>query len=160
MTGSRAYKRNSDVKGTFLLTIGAVVLTACFLAGCSTTGDMEEDFAPLEFKGMSRRFLSTRQTYSGMTRLEVKGILGERVVTGYEMTDPKRGQFRPLTIENPYKTGIFIKDEKRYDVDYYVVGIKVPDDKISDDEVVPLVFFQDKLVGQGWQFLNTKIKVP
>jgi len=95
-----------------------------------------------------------------MTRLEVKGILGERVVTGYEMTDPKRGQFRPLTIENPYKTGIFIKDEKRYDVDYYVVGIKVPDDKISDDEVVPLVFFQDKLVGQGWQFLNTKIKVP
>ncbi len=36
--------------------------------------------------------------------------------------------------------------------------VKKSDDKITDDELAPLVFQNDKLIGQGWDFFKKEIK--
>jgi hypothetical protein len=108
--------------------------------------------------GMSRKFLSIRQVYEGMTRQEAASVLSQQVVIGYELSDEKDQQYKPIVLQNPYRTETLIKKGKEFLVDYYLVGIQEPDGKVADDELVPLVFFKDKLIGTGWLFLNKEVK--
>jgi hypothetical protein len=47
-------------------------------------------------------------------------------------------------------------DGRTYEVWYYYTDLKQRDDKISDDELTPLVFDEEKLIGWGYPFLNRK----
>ena len=106
----------------------------------------------------ARRFISLRQVHKGMTRKEVASILGNKIVTGYELVDPAVGQYKPITTKNPYRTEKVNKGAFSYNIDYYIEKINVQDGIVSDDELVPLVFRDDKLVGKGWDFLKKRIK--
>jgi hypothetical protein len=108
--------------------------------------------------GMTRRFISIRQVYSGMTRQEAASVLSQQVVIGYELSDERNQQYKPIVLQNPFRSETLTKNGKEFLVDYYVVGIQTPDGQVSDDELVPLVFFKDKLIGTGWLFLNQEIK--
>lgn len=137
------------------------ILIWLFLLGavCGCAGTAEQWQATDE-PVLTRRFLTLRQIYPGMTRSEVQGVLGQEVIIGYEILDPQAGQYRPITQKNPFRSEQVQSSGKTYDVDYYFVGIKNADGKISDDELVPLVFAKDKLLGQGWDYLKTKVLVP
>jgi len=122
------------------------------LYGCSSA-----PVAPLvsvDPQAMQRRFISVSQIHSGLTRAEVTSLLGKEVVTGYSLTDESSGEYTPITAANPSRTETIQKGKKSYSVDYYLVGIKVADDKVSDDELVPVVFQNEKVVGIGWDYLN------
>lgn len=137
-----------------------IVVICLAFSGC-VTSEVEEDLFNENIgtrKEISRRFISLRQVHKGMTRKEVASILGNRVVVGYELADPQRGRYKPVTINNPYRVENVQKGSVNYYIDYYLEKIKVQDDIVSDDELVPLVFRDDKLVGQGWGFLKKKIK--
>lgn len=54
------------------------------------------------------------------------------------------------TISNPYK--IEILDE--VEVAFYYTEIKIRDDIVADDELTPLVFKDDRLVGIGYTYLE------
>lgn len=140
------------------------LMIVLLLAGCATTKG--EDLTEIEIKRrkeilskveMTRRFVSLRQIHQGMSKQEVKGVLGHKVITGYELSDPKAQQYRPLTVDNPYRSEIFQRGTKKFEIDYYIVGIKQQDDKVSDNELVPLVFKKDRLIGIGWDYLNEEI---
>jgi len=142
------------------------VILVCFLSiGCAVMGE-EADLSPtemarrveeIEASAMVRRFVSLRLVHQGMTRQEIQSVLNDKVIVGYELTDPAGRQYKPLTVDNPYRSQTVMRADKEYVVDYYLAGIKEQDDRVTDDELVPLVFYQDKLIGTGWAFLKARI---
>ncbi len=126
------------------------------LAGCESVP--VQSSLPADQGVMARRFVTLSQLRTGLTRAECATILGKEIITGYELVDAGAKQYNPITTTNPYRTELISKNSKNYNVDYYLVGIKVADDKVSDDELVPLVFYNDHLIGSGWDFLNQRIR--
>ena len=64
-----------------------------------------------------------------------------------------------LTITNPYRSEILKgKNDKLFEVIYYVTDVKNDDNAITDDELTPLIFDNGKLIGWGWSFLEDNIK--
>ncbi len=130
----------------------SLFLLTCW--GCATTG--QQPYSQINLA--SRRFLSLRQIYVGMTRQEVAGVLGNQVIVGYEIHDEETGQYTPMTVKNPYRQEQVAEGDKVYEIDYYFVGINAADGQITDDELAPLVFVKDQLMGYGWEYLNKKVK--
>ena len=70
--------------------------------------------------------------------------------------EPAKGVF--LWIDNPYRTEVLTgKDGKTYEVLYYYTDLNARDDKITDDELTPVVLQDGKLVGWGYPFLNQRV---
>ncbi len=108
---------------------------------------------------MQKQFISTSQLHKGLSRAQVSELLGKEVVSGYALVDQLTEEYKPITVANPKRSETIKVNNRTYNVDYYLVGIKVADDKISDDELVPVVFENDRLVGCGWDFFNMHLKV-
>lgn len=71
-------------------------------------------------------------------------------------TEPSKGVF--MWIDNPFRSEILAgKDGKSYEVLYYYTDLKQRDDRITDDELTPLVFQDGKLIGWGYHFLDQKV---
>ena len=120
----------------------------CFLAaGCVT------------ISGPLRNLTRIEQVRPGMSREEIDGILGDQVVIGYEITDPKQGTTKPIVITNPQKVETIAQGTKAYEVVYYFTHIVKADGRITDDELTPLIFEGGRLAGKGWYFLN-KVRKP
>ncbi len=130
------------------------VVLSILIAGCADAalpaGEILDD--------MSKQFLSSSLLRKGMKRSQTADLLGKEVVTGYVLVDQASGQYNPVTTENPKRSEIFKRNNRSYVVDYYLVGIKIADDKIADDELLPLVFHRDILIGFGWEFFNKQVK--
>ena len=90
----------------------------------------------------------------GMTAQEVAAMAGERTTIGYERPDPASSVYHPVTVNNPYHKEFLRGADKTYDVFYYFSHIQRVDGIISSDEMTPLVFEKDILIGKGWDFLN------
>lgn len=58
-------------------------------------------------------------------------------------------------VTNPYATR-FVKDPdgESLEVMYYYMGMKKGDDKVSEDELVPIILKDDTVVGWGWEALE------
>ena len=125
------------------------ILTGCEHVPVSSVGTREM---------MQQRFVTTSQLHVGLSRTQVEALLGKEVVIGYSLVDEKSEQYKPLTMVNPQRSEMVNKNNITYSIDYYLIGIKVADDKISDDELVPLTFQNDRLVGIGWDFLRKNVK--
>ena len=93
-----------------------------------------------------------------MTRKEVQSLLPTEIIIGYELSDPASEQYRPIIANNPQRSESVAKGKKKYTIDYYLLGIKTPDDQTTDEELVPLVYLNDKLVGVGWTYYIKQIK--
>jgi len=87
----------------------------------------------------------------GMTKGEALSIMGideRRLFGGIGYTQ---------RISNPYKSEILQGDKKTFEVLYYYTDLKKQDGAITNDELTPLIFDEDKLIGWGWSFLNENI---
>ncbi|MBI5149718.1 MAG: DUF3192 domain-containing protein [Candidatus Omnitrophica bacterium] len=101
------------------------------------------------------RLTRVGQTRVGMTYLEAAAAMGEKTVIGYERLDPRSEAYTPITVNNPYRKEFLRVAGKSYDVFYYFTNIRKADGIISDDELTPLVFENNVLIGEGRDFLNT-----
>ena len=118
-----------------------IVLLSLILAGCSSlyldTSDLLRDQNKENLKKLS----------AGQPKNLVMELMG---------TDPSKGVF--MWIDNPYRTEVLAgKDGKTYEVLYYYTDMKTRDDKITDDELTPVVLQDGKLVGWGYPFLDQKV---
>jgi hypothetical protein len=86
----------------------------------------------------------------GMSRDQVHKIMGQELVIGYSLQETN---YKPLTVPNPYKSESINGTD--YAIEYYIESIRQPDGVVSDNELMPLVFKEDKLVGRGWSFANS-----
>lgn len=58
----------------------------------------------------------------------------------------------------PYRSETLTgKDGKSYEVLYYYTHLKQRDDRITDDELTPLVFQGGKLIGRGYPFPDQRV---
>jgi hypothetical protein len=86
---------------------------------------------------------------SGMTRMEVESVMGHERAGG-KLPEVLFGRVQYLEAKNP------MREETNGDelVLYYYTDVKQLDDKITDDELTPVVFRGGKVVGIGSQFLK------
>ena len=55
----------------------------------------------------------------------------------------------PFTIENPFKTEIYSNDEDVYKILYFYTDLVKRDGFITDEELTPIIFKNNKLIGWG-----------
>jgi hypothetical protein len=118
-----------------------IILLSLIVSGCSSiyldTSDLLRDQNKENLKKLS----------AGQPKNLVMEIMGK---------DPSKGVF--MWIDNPYRIEVLTgKDGKTYEVLYYYTDMKARDDKITDDELTPLVFQDGKLIGWGYPFLDQRV---
>lgn len=101
------------------------------------------------------------QVKTGMTQARVHEIMGDALVIGYsyekaltneaDASKSVEGDYKPLTIANPYKTENITTAKDSYVVEYYVNSVKHSDGVVSDEEMVPLIFQGGILKERGWE---------
>ena len=89
----------------------------------------------------------------GHTRMEVESIMGNDRAGG-GLPEAVFGRLQYLQARNPMREedlrGV---DGAEYHVLFYYTDVKTKDDKITDDELTPVVFREGKVVGTGNAFL-------
>jgi hypothetical protein len=126
-----------------------IILLNLILTGCVTS----PVYNPMQAASLPEISLNQdglKALQDGMTVDEVHKIMGQELVIGYEAQAPAAG-YKHLTVPNPYKSEA-IKD---YIIEYYIEAVRHPDGIVSDDELMPLVFENGKLIGRGWPLANT-----
>ena len=123
-----------------------VVLMA-FAAGCSTLMiDSLEQLRETNKKNIAQLTLGT-------PRAQVEKRMGDARAGG-KLGDVVFGRVRHLEVKNPQREErIAGPDGAAYDVLFYYTDIRTRDDKITDDELTPLVFRGHELAGIGYPFL-------
>jgi len=124
------------------------VLLLAFAAGCSTLMiDSLEQLRETNKKNIAQLTLGT-------PRAQVEKLMGDARAGG-KLGDVVFGRVRHLEVKNPQReervTG---PDGAAYDVLFYYTDVKTRDDRITDDELIPLVFRGHELAGIGYGFLG------
>ena len=137
-----------------------IFLLSCFLlAGCTFQTLTEPPVLGGKGPGLSDPATDSRLTRigsvrPGMTSREVAAMMGEKTTIGYERPDVTSNAYRLVTVNNPYHKESLRVADQNYDVLYYFTRVQKADGVISNDELTPLVFENDILIGKGWDFLN------
>lgn len=118
------------------------------LAGCST---LMVD--PLEqLRNHNKQNLA--KVAPGMTRMEVESVMGHEHAGG-GLPEVVFGRVQYLRAKNPMREEtVRGADGADYLVLYYYTDTKQLDDRITDDELTPVVFRDGKVVGVGYPFLK------
>jgi hypothetical protein len=81
----------------------------------------------------------------GMSRMEVVQVMLDDV------------QFLQMSGQaaNPYATR-FVNDlrDEQLEVMYYYTGMKSPDDRVNNQELVPIILKDNSVIGWGWETLE------
>ena len=133
--------------------MGALLLAGCVTVSEETVSPVSTGTFPQELKVVSQM----RSVKAGMLKSEVRSLLDESITIGYQQT-PGNQSYAPITLNNPYRVEISKEGDRVFGTYYYFTGIKQADGKITDDELVPVVFENDKLVGKGWSFFKKSIQ--
>ena len=130
-----------------------LALSCVLLNGCVSTS-YESDLSMIPIvEPFQKEFIDTSGLYLGMTQTEAADILGTEVNVGYTRSEEMVGVYDPIVVQNPYRSEIIRDGEIKYDVFYYFHGIKKADGIIAEDELYPLIFEDNRLIGRGWDYL-------
>lgn len=130
-----------------------IVLFALLFVGC-IAARMKVHIADANWENLSK--LSV-----GMTKKQASRVMRDRVdVLGGINSTPAGASFSPAwTLRSPYKIEtVTDKDGKSLEVRYYVTSDQTDTQEISDKELTPLVFENDKLAGWGQKYLDSRMK--
>jgi hypothetical protein len=120
---------------------------AAALAGCSNL--MIDSVEQL--RDNNKRAIA--QLAVGTSRAQVEKRMGDAAAGG-KVGDIVFGRLQYLEVKNPQREErITAPDGAVYDVLFYYTDLKTRDDKITDDELTPLVFRGHELAGIGYGFL-------
>lgn len=116
----------------------------------TTTAKVEESSVILEPKPLS----NIKHIFLGMTQNEVVSVMGDALTVGYKWNE-ETGTISPITLEQPLRDDVLALGEDEYEVMYYFTNIKSPDGQITSREQTPLIFEDHKLIGMGYDFLES-----
>jgi hypothetical protein len=126
-----------------------IMMLGVIASGCATA----PDYNPMQVTLQQELLLNEsglKAVQNGMTLDQVHQIMGQELIIGYQYQAP---DYKPLTIPNPYKTQAL--KGTSYLIEYYLQAINQPDGIIHEDQLMPLVFKDGRLVGRGWPLANS-----
>ena len=129
------------------------------LSGCTTIKFKAVEKKPVDEKIVKEVILEVNpltkisSVQVGMLLAEVKSIMGDSLVIGYQRKDENAEDFKEITLDSPYRAEELIYKKKSYVVLYYFTSVNSLDGLIGEDELTPLVFLEEKLIGKGWVYL-------
>ena len=126
-----------------------VIFLSIILSGCATS----VVYNPMQTATQQELLLNEsgfKAIQDGQTIDEVHKIMGTELVIGYQA---QSAAYKPLTIPNPYKSEA--GRDPKYLIEYYIESIRQPDGVVSDNELMPLIFKDGKLIGRGWPMANS-----
>lgn len=137
-------------------------MLCCVLTGCAVTTVTSTPGSALAPAQPSSHVFATdeaiRKLLLGISREEALALIGRTLTIGYERKEAAPNEYLPVTTPNPYRSQQITKGKNVYQVDYYLTRITNADGVIADEELTPLVFEDNKLIGKGWDFLKGKTK--
>jgi hypothetical protein len=93
----------------------------------------------------------------GMTRVELEKVMGNGVAGG-TLGDIVFGRLQHLRASNPMREErISGPDGTSYVVVFYYTDLRTRDDKITDDELTPVVLRDEKIAGIGYAYLGERV---
>ena len=93
----------------------------------------------------------------GMTRSKVETLMGTESAGG-KVGDAFFGRLQHLVVQNPMREERHQgSDGATYDVLFYYTDAKGLDDKITDDELTPVVLRDDRVSGVGYDYLAARV---
>jgi len=134
----------------------SLLLFVVLLCACETTQEYQHVDLPTRPKiqpTIKKRLTFINQIVAGMTEQEVLGIMGESVNVGYVKSDFLDGAYDSIPLQQPHKQEELVVENITYKIIYFYTHVSKPDGMISDDELTPLVFKDNALVGKGWDDL-------
>ncbi len=94
---------------------------------------------------------------AGMTRQEVESRMGDARAGG-GLPEVVFGRVQWLQARNPMRQEyVDGTDGVQYEVLFYYTDLRERDDKITDDELTPIVFRDGKVAGVGYPFLGERV---
>lgn len=131
--------------------VRTLVFGVVFLAGCSTLF-----MDPLEQMRATNK-QNIGRINPGHTRLEVETIMGKDRAGG-GLPEVAFGRLQYLRATNPMREeDVRGTDGVDYRVLFYYTDLRTKDDKITDDELTPVVLRDDKVAGVGYPFLGQRV---
>ncbi len=129
------------------------ILLLC-LSGCVTVSPdqgFDRPRGPAQKRAGGQKALTpVDRVYVGMAYQEVTGIMGDRLMVGYETVN---GQAKRIFLKSPYRVETLKDGPKRYQVLYYYTDVHKADGIVDEEELTPLVFEDNRLIGKGRDFL-------
>ena len=93
----------------------------------------------------------------GMTRVELEKVMGNGVAGG-TLGDIVFGRLQHLRASNPMREErVSGPDGASYLVLFYYTDLRQRDDKITDDELTPVVLRDEKIAGIGYGYLGERV---
>ena len=140
-----------------------IVLFLILLSGgCAvTTVNTPEQPPATSVSKVSHVFASDdeiRKLLLGVSREEALALIGRTTNIGYELRQGSTDEYQAVTTPNPQKSEQYTRGKNVYQVDFYLTRINKADGVVTDDELTPVIFESNKLVGKGWDFFKSKIK--
>ncbi len=131
----------------FRIAVASLVVAA---AGCSTLF-----MDPLEqFRADNKQNLGKLAV--GMTRLEVESVMGNARAGG-GLPEVAFGRVQYLAVRNPMRVeNVMASDGSDYVVLFYYTDVRTKDDKVTDDELTPVAFRDNRVAGIGYGFLGKR----
>lgn len=127
----------------------AVWLSA-LIAGCSTL--MLDPLEQLRTENKAKM----EKLSVGMTRMEVESVMGNARAGG-GLPEVLFGRVQYLAAQNPMREEpLKGTDGADYLVLFYYTDVRERDDKITDDELTPVVLRDGKVAGIGYRFLGER----
>jgi len=133
--------KEQKMKARKYWTLALVLTLGVILGGCTTCD---------EIRSKTRERLL--QLSAGMTKEEVLDITGRRRICCTTTGATTK------TINNPYSSEILVGKGKTLEVLYYYTDRKHAGFAVRDEDLTPVVFEDDRLIGWGWNFLNEQIE--
>jgi hypothetical protein len=126
------------------------MLLVALLAGCSTLM-----IDPLEQLREANK-QNIAKVSVGHTRLEVESIMGQARAGG-GLPEVVFGRVQYLQARNPMREERLAgTDGAEYEVLFYYTDLRQRDDKITDDELTPVVLRDGKVSGIGYRYLGER----
>jgi hypothetical protein len=150
------------------------MLCLCFVvSGCATVTDMEDGGATLsrsvpvpgpvssgaqplpvakEFDAVKKRLTNSHLLYKGMTYQDAVSIMGNELKIGYQEQANMPGAFEPMVVKSPHREELLEADGRTILVLVYYNEIRKSDGLMAQEELFPVVFENDVLIGKGWDY--------
>jgi len=133
--------------------VACLFLVSCnlfFIQGCASLpeSDIDEPYPAASSVEINHNQLA--RILPGMTLSEVATLMDQEIIIGYSSDDPAK-PLSPVKVQNPYKVELVTAGGHDYVIYYYVSSIQKSDGMIADDELLPVIFEDEFVIGKGWK---------